>query len=162
MALSDYHLKIDGIPGESTDEKHKDELDLQSFNWGVSNLGSTGQGGGGGAGKSMAQDFHFTKRIDKASPKLMVAAATGQHIGKVVLSVRKASGEGGQVDYLIITFENVFVSSYQVGGAGEGDIADQFSLNVAKVNIEYKPQAADGKLGGVVPGAYDWTKNSSK
>jgi len=33
--VADYFLKLDGIPGESTDAKHKDEIELVSFSWGV-------------------------------------------------------------------------------------------------------------------------------
>ena len=32
----DYFLKVDGIPGESADAKHKDEIDVLAFSWGVS------------------------------------------------------------------------------------------------------------------------------
>ncbi|KQN98457.1 MULTISPECIES: Hcp family type VI secretion system effector [Stenotrophomonas] len=162
MAASDYHLKIDGIPGESTDSKHANEIDITAFSWGVVNHGSTGQGGGGGSGKSTANDFTFSKPCDKASPLLMAAAATGKHIPKVVLSVRKASGQGGQADYLVITFEAVFVSSYSTAASGDALVHDSFSLNVGKVTFEYKPQNADGTLGGVVPANYDWTRNESK
>lgn len=162
MATSDYHLKIDGIPGESTDSKHANEIDISSFDWGVVNQGSTGQGGGGGSGKSTAKDFSFSKPCDKASPLLMAAAATGKHIPKVVLSVRKASGQGGQADYLVITFETVFVSSYATRAGHDAAVEDTFTLNIGKVTIEYKPQNADGSLGGVVPANYDWTKNESK
>ena len=61
---SDYLLEIDGIKGESTDEKHKDKLEIDSFSWGVSNSGSMGRGGGGGTGKAEFQDVHFTKQTD--------------------------------------------------------------------------------------------------
>lgn len=161
MAIADYHLKIDGIDGESEDKGHEKQIDLTNFAWGVVNRGSTGQGGGGGAGKSTANDFGFTKRVDSASPKLMQAAATGTPIKKVVLSVAKASGKGGQVDYLIITFENCFVSGYTLHGEGDASVGDSFTLNVGKVNYEYKPQKADGSLGGVIPANYDWTTNSA-
>src|SRR3712207_8560183 len=36
--------------------------------------------GGGGAGKVTMQDFHFTMKMNKASPKLMLACAQGDHI----------------------------------------------------------------------------------
>ena len=68
-AASDYFLKIDGIDGESTDDRHKGEIDIQSFSWGVSNSGSMSSGSGGGAGKASFQDIHFTRQLDKASPE---------------------------------------------------------------------------------------------
>ena len=57
---SDYVLKIDGIKGESTDSKHKDEIEIESFSWGATQPGSFASGGGGGAGKVSFQDIHFT------------------------------------------------------------------------------------------------------
>ena len=57
-----WFLKIDGIPGESTDVNHKDEIDVLSWSWGVTQTGGSG-GGGGGAGKAAFQDFHFVSRI---------------------------------------------------------------------------------------------------
>lgn len=68
MAAVDYFLKIDGIPGESTDSKHKNEIDIESWSWGQVNSGSHAGGGGGGAGKVSMQDYNFTMRVNKASP----------------------------------------------------------------------------------------------
>src|SRR5258705_11095969 len=80
MSAVDYFLKIDGIKGESQDSKHGGEIEIQSFSWGATQSGSFAQGGGGGAGKVNMQDFHFTVFHGVASPKLMLACATGQHI----------------------------------------------------------------------------------
>ena len=160
---SDYLLEIDGIKGESTDEKHKDKLEIDSFSWGVSNSGSMGRGGGGGTGKAEFQDVHFTKQTDKSSPLLMKAAASGEHIKKAVLTARKAGGKGGQVDYLKITLEDVMVSSFQsAGNAGNSSIPnDSVSFNFTKIKYEYMPQKADGSLEGAVPAQYDRSLNKA-
>lgn len=50
MAL-DMFIKIDGIKGESTDDKHKDEIDVLSWSWGMSQSGTVHTTGGSGAGK---------------------------------------------------------------------------------------------------------------
>src|ERR1700753_4105926 len=84
MAAVDYFLKIDGIEGESKDSKHKGEIDLDSWSWGANQSGTYHGGGGGGAGKVAMQDFHFVMKINKASPKLMLACASGEHIKKAV------------------------------------------------------------------------------
>lgn len=154
---ADYFLKIGDIKGESTDSKHKDEIEIDSFSWGVTNEGSMGRGGGGGTGKAQFQDLHFTKQMDKASPKLMSAAASGEHIKEAVLVARKAGGKGDQIEYLIITMNDVMVSSYQSSGsAGSTSIpVDSFSLNFSKIKYEYKPQKADGSLEGGVLAMYD-------
>src|SRR3546814_19153712 len=65
----DYHLKIDGIEGESLDEKHKGEIEIDSFSWGVTNMGGGGRGGGGGTGQAEFSDINFSKQADTSSPK---------------------------------------------------------------------------------------------
>src|SRR3546814_1276935 len=94
-------------------------------------MGGGGRGGGGGTGKAEFSDINFSKQADKSSPKLVKAAAEGEHIKEVVLTCRKASGKGGQVEYLKVTMNDVMVSSYQTGGSsGASSIPmDQFSLN---------------------------------
>jgi type VI secretion system secreted protein Hcp len=159
FVASDYLLKIDGIKGESTDSKHKDEIEIESFSWGATQSGSFQSGGGGGAGKVAFQDFHFTTRVNVASPNLMVACASGQHIKLATLTVRKAGKD--QQEYYIIKLSDNLVSSYQSGGS-EGSNAlpvDQFSLNFAKIEFEYKSQKPDGTLGPGVKGGWDLKKN---
>src|SRR5688500_16372886 len=100
MAVVDYFLKVDSIEGESTDDKHKNEIDVESWSWGETNSGTHATGGGGGAGKVSMQDFNFTMRVCKATPKLMLACANGQHIKEATLTCRKAGTE--QQEYLKI------------------------------------------------------------
>ena len=90
MATVDFFLKIDGIAGESRDAKRKGEIDLEAFSWGATNQGAPGGGGGGGAGKVAMHDFHFTTRVNKASPLLFLSCATGKHLKQAILTARKA------------------------------------------------------------------------
>src|SRR5438445_6712866 len=78
MAAVDYFLKIDGIPGESADAKHKDEIQVLKYRCRYSKHGTMSFGGGGGAGKVQMQDFHFNMHTNKASPKLFLACADGE------------------------------------------------------------------------------------
>lgn len=159
MAQVDYFLKIEGVDGESTDNKHKNEIDVLSWSWGETNAGTHVGGGGGGAGKVSMQDFHFVMHVNKSSPKLMLACASGEHIPKAVLTCRRAGKE--QQEYLQITFTDLLVSSYQTGGSA-GDVVpvDQISLNFAKIEHSYKPQKADGTLDSPVKTGWDLKKNS--
>lgn len=155
---TDYFLKIDGIDGESTDSKHKNEIDVLSWSWGETNTGSGATTGGRGAGKVAMQDVVLTMEANKASPKLMLACATGDHIKTAALTVRKAGGE--QQEYVKWTFSDVLVSSYQTGGSS-GDVVpvDTVSLNFGKVEFEYKPQKGDGTLDAPVKVGYDVMAN---
>jgi len=159
LALVDYFLKIDGIEGESQDDKHKNEIDVESWSWGETNGGDAAHRGGMGAGKVSMQDFHFTMRVNKASPKLMEACATGEHIKKAILTCRKA-GKQGQ-EYLKVTLSDLIISSYQTGGSNGDSVVpiDQISMNFSKIENEYKEQKADGTLGGTVRSGYDLKAN---
>jgi len=150
MALVDYFLKIDGIPGESQDAKHKDEIQVLSFSFGESQAGTMAFGGGGGAGKVQMQDFHFMMNVNKASPKLFLACATGEHIKNAVLTCRKAGKD--QQEYLKVKFTDILVSSYQTNGDGNSNHlpVDSISLNFSKIEWDYKIQNEKGQL---VPGA---------
>jgi type VI secretion system secreted protein Hcp len=159
MAVVDYFLKIEGIEGESQDHKHKSEIDIESWSWGEVNSGTHSAGGGGGAGKVTMQDFHFVMKINQASPKLALACANGEHIKKAVLTCRKAGKD--QQEYLKITMEDLLISSYQSGGSAHSDVVptDQISLNYSKIKWDYKPQKADGSLGGSVAAGWDLKAN---
>jgi type VI secretion system secreted protein Hcp len=156
MAKADMFLKIDGIDGETEDKKKANEIEILSFTWGVMQHGTAAIGGGLGAGKTSLSDFNFVKRVDKSSPNLFFKCATGEHIKNAILTCRKAGGQ--QEDYLVVTFEDVLITSYQtsgVGAEGEDIVSDNVSLTFKKVKVDYKPQKSDGKLGASVLKGYD-------
>jgi type VI secretion system secreted protein Hcp len=150
MAI-DMFMKLGDIKGESTDKAHKDEIEVLSWSWGLSQSGTMHMGTGGGAGKVSVQDLSFTKYSDKASPPIMAACTKGTHIAKAVLTVRKAGGDN-PLEYYKITLEGVLVSSFSTGGSGgEERFTEHVSLNFEKFHVEYQPQNAKGaKEGGVV------------
>ena len=158
MATVDYFLKLDGIPGESRDAKHKGEIDLEAFSWGATNQGPHG-GGGGGSGKVAMQDFHFTTRVNKASPLLFLSCATGKHIKQAILTARKAGK--GQQEFLVFKFTDVLISSYQVGGseAAPETPMDQISFNFGQIQYEYREEKADGSLDAPIKAGWDVKKN---
>lgn len=154
----DYFLKIDGIEGESADAKHKNEIDLLSFSWGVSNSGTMAYGGGGGAGKASFNDFSFAMRVSKASPKLFLACASGQHIKSAILTCRRAGTE--QQEYMIITMSDLLISSMQSSGGGGDDVPiEAISLNYSKIEISYAPQDAKGGLGSPIKTGWNVKEN---
>ena len=159
MAQVDYFLKIDGVQGESTDSKHKGEIELESFSWGETNSGGHAAGGGGGAGKVAVQDLHFVMKLNKASPKLLLACAMGQHLKRAVLTGRKAGKS--QLEFLIYKFTDLLVTSYQTGASAhdlEGPL-DQVSFNFARIEVEYRPQRPDGSLDAAIKAGWDIKAN---
>ena len=153
----DYFLKLDGIPGESTDAKHKDEIDVLAFSWGVSHPKASGPGGGG-AGKAVFEDLLVVAHTSKASPKLWLACASGQHIKSAILTCRKPGK--APLEFLKITLTDVLISSYEIDGSDEEPPLDQIALAFAKVETVYTPQDLTGKAQPPVKAAWDLKKNA--
>ncbi len=151
---SDIFAKIGDIKGESQDDKHKGEVEILSWSWGVTQSGTMAHGGGGGEGKANFNDFNFTHHIDKASPVLLKACATGEHIKEATITVRKAGK--GQQEFLIIKMADIIITGVAPSGAGDGAAtAEHVALQFAKVDLEYKPQKQDGSLDAGVHFKYD-------
>jgi len=149
---TDIFAKIGDIKGESNDAKHKEELEVLSWSWGVAQSGS-GSGSGGSAGKPSFSDLSFTHRIDAASPLLLKACATGEHIKEATLTNRKAGK--GQQDYLIIKMNDILITSVQPAMSSTEGAMEAVSLQMSKVAVEYKPQKPDGTLDAGVIFKYD-------
>ncbi len=152
-------LKLDGIDGESKDGKHKGAIDVESFSFGASNQGSSGGGSGGGAGQVSMNDFSFTTSVSKASPKLFLACASGQHIKSALLTVRRAGGQ--QQDFLKVTLSDVTVSGYHESGAEGAEVpTDQVTMSFSKIHVSYSGQRPDGTPDVPVTAGWDLKKNS--
>jgi type VI secretion system secreted protein Hcp len=154
---SDIFAKIGDIKGESLDAKHKDEIEVLSFSWGVTSSASISSGGGGGAGKATFQDLSIVHHIDKASPLLLKACATGAHLKEATITHRKAGK--GQQEFLIVKMNDIIITGV-IHGAASGQLASEtVTLAFAKVDFEYKPQKADGSLDAGIHFKYDIKAN---
>jgi len=155
---SDIFAKIGDIKGESLDSKHKDEIEVLSWSWGVTNPAKVGgSGGGGGTGKASFHDLSFTHKLDKASPLLLKGCAAGQHLKEATITHRKAGK--GQQEFLIIKMDDVLVTAVTEDGSDEGDRLETVSLAFAKVDLEYRPQKSDGSLDAGIHFKYDIKAN---
>jgi type VI secretion system secreted protein Hcp len=158
MAQGDYFLKLEGIDGESVDDKHKNEIQVASISFGVANAGSGGSNTGSGSGKASVQDMHFTKQVDKSSPGLFITCCSGKHIPTATITLRKAGDKPHE--YLVYKLFEVFVSSINTTAHDGGGIASEsLSLNFSKIEMTYTPQKADGSADAKVTKTYDVAKN---
>ena len=157
MAI-DYHLKIDGIQGESKHSKHKDEIDIISWSWGATNPGTI-VGTGMSAGKVSMSDLTISKRVDKSSPKLLALNVTGAHKDTAILTASKSTGGKSPEDFLTIKLSEVYIASYQIGGSHGEDVgAESLSLAYGKIEYDYKEQKKDGTLTSAGQVGYDLIK----
>ena len=170
----DYFLKIDGIDGESQDDAHTNEIEIASFRWSEKQPGTFQRNGSGGhtGGKVQMGNFVFTMPTCKASPKLFLACAKGDHIPTATLTCRKAGG--GQQEFFKITLSEVLVSHYETAstdgdgssdndgttlGFHDGSPLDRVELAFGKIECEYRPQKSDGSLDNPVKAGYNLVNN---
>lgn len=154
----DMFIKIGDLKGESVDDKHKDEIDVLAWSWGMSQSGTTHLGTGAGAGKVNVQDISFTKYVDKSSPNLMQYCCNGKHFSEALLTVRKA-GET-PLEYLKIKLTDLMITAVSTGGSGGEDrLTENVTLNFAQFKVEYTPQKKDGTGDAAVTIGWDVAKN---
>ena len=167
----DAFLNIDGVPGESTDDKHKGWIEILSFSHGANQPSSaTASSAGGGTTERVTfDDLTVTKHIDKASAKLHELCASGKHIATVTLQLNRAGGD--KLQYMEVKMEQVIISAVQATGNAAGTTTgnagtpdnlpvEEVSFNFGKIKWTYTQQKrADGSGGGNVTGGWDLTAN---
>jgi type VI secretion system secreted protein Hcp len=159
----DAFLKIDTIPGESTDDKHKDWIEVLSYNHGLSQMssGSKSTGGARSAERCDHQDFTIVKALDKASPKLALACCRGEHIKKVQMTLNRATGD--KQKYMEYVLSDVIVSNVRPGGSAQGDgklPLEEVSFDYGKIEWIYtETDHQTGKPKGDVKTNWDLTAN---
>ncbi|WP_322015176.1 type VI secretion system tube protein Hcp [Paraburkholderia sp. J12] len=157
----DIFLKINGIDGESADSTHKDEVDVLSWSWAVSQQSNMHLGSGGGAGRATVSDLTFEHYVDRATPNLTQYCLTGKHIDEAKLVVRKAGGN--PLEYIKFTMSDVLVTSVSPSGVSDSESRPRevVTLSFAKMKQEYVVQNAQGGSGGAVTATFDVKKNSA-
>jgi type VI secretion system secreted protein Hcp len=155
----DMFIKIDDIKGESTDEKHKDLIEVISWSWGMTQTGSSHVGTGAGTGKVDVQNLTITKWIDTASPALIKLCCKGKAFDKATLYIRKAGDK--PIEYVKLELYNGLIAQVAIAGAGGDDrFTENVSLNFAAFKYYYTPQSAKGAAGAEIPAAWNIAKNS--
>lgn len=161
MAFNAF-LQIEGIKGESTDDGHKEWIEVLEYQYGLSqqSLGQTSAGGGRGAGKADFKDFVLFKLVDKASPDLALYCANGKIIPKVTLDLQMAAGKSHNQAKVVLT--NVMVSSVHVTGSPKGDSArpqEVVALSYGKVVWTYTPVTHKGDKGTEIKQGWNLEEN---
>jgi type VI secretion system secreted protein Hcp len=159
----DAFIKIDGIPGESTDAKHKDWIEVVSYNHKIEQPASSTASSVGGATAERVNHgtFNIVHQLDKATPKLLEACCTGKHIKEVVFELCRAGGD--KIKYMEIKLEQVLISRVEEVGASEGGFpTETIALSYGKIKWTYTQQKrADGSAGGNVSAGWDLTTNKT-
>jgi type VI secretion system secreted protein Hcp len=146
---SNIFLKADGIQGSSTDDRHKNEIDVTSYALGVGGAATSCPG----SDTPGFADLQLTKPVDRASPVLYADAMSRAPIASMVLTVRKAGVN--PVEYLTLTFANVTVAGVRPVAASTGLPTETVSFRYTKLTQTYRPQKSDGTLDTAITSCFD-------
>lgn len=153
----DCFLKIEEIPGESTDDKHKDWIELLSFSHGISQTssGAVSSGGSLSAERCDHQDFSIVKTLDKASPKLNLFCCSGKEVDKVSVELCRAGGD--KEKYMEYIMTKAIITSVRPGGSSQGGEAlplEEVTFKYRKIDWIYTPESE-----GAIPAFWDLETN---
>jgi len=161
MAI-DAYLQLDGIKGESTEDQHKDWIEVLSFNHSITQPTSSTRSSAGGAttGSSEHGDITISKYVDLSSPKLSDAVSTGKAIKTATLDFLRQSGDS-KVKYMQIKLTGIIISGLHATAGGDLP-TESVSLNYGTIEWVYTQQKrSDGSGGGNTTAKYDLTKAKS-
>ncbi len=151
QASSSMFLRVDGIQGESVDERFVKQIEVISFGLGMSN--NSDLHNGGKAGKGSFQDLTILKYLDKSSSALMLRTARGEIISEIELSIRSSLRPDV---YLVIKLKNVLVSSISVEGQAGGDrITESVTFHYERIHVQYT-FFEEGIMGGKKIDPFEW------
>jgi type VI secretion system secreted protein Hcp len=155
------NLRLSGIPGEAQDPRHTNEIEVRSWSWGLSTVAGAGPGSGNaGSAKPRFQELSIVKWVDKSSPKLAEACATGRHLQEAVLSVCRTGGGKFVFDFLVVKLSDVTVSRFEeVAEEADPIPAESISLDYSKIEYSYSAQKSDGTLDAPLTWAWDLKRN---
>jgi type VI secretion system secreted protein Hcp len=137
----DAFLNITGIPGDSTNDRHPNEIVVTGIGWDF--LSNPAIGGDGGSSTASVGPICFVKNLDSASPRLMQAAASAQTLAQATFAFARSGGI--QADYMTWRLGDATIGSYRTGVGAEA-FKERISLAFARVRVEYKKQNPDGSL----------------
>ncbi|WP_266158724.1 Hcp family type VI secretion system effector [Dyella silvatica] len=159
----DAFIQLDGIKGESADDKHKDWIEVLNFGFGAQQpqSGTASSAGNLGSARVNIQNFTFMHHLDISSPKLFEYCCTGQTIPKAIISLNRAGGD--KAKYLEYKLTDVIITSVGKGGDSKSDTHDvpleSISLAFGKMEMTYTKIGINGKAAGNSSSGWDLKAN---
>jgi type VI secretion system secreted protein Hcp len=155
-ATIEIFLQVDGIDGESQDSAHPNTIELLTVSTNVFQQGLNLAGTGAGAAKTQFNPITVAKQVDKTSPALFVACATGKHIKTATIFIRNSQTAGTPVDFFKIILTDVLVSSITSDAERDSDyISEKVTLSFSKIEWDFTPVNGDGLPQTPVKGGFD-------
>jgi type VI secretion system secreted protein Hcp len=155
---SEYFLRIDGVRGESMDERHKEEIEVQSFSFAERQAPTSYGSSGDSSSPADMQDFTIVVRTSVASPLLFQACASGKHFKSARFSI-----SDGEIDWMTFTLNDVVISSFDISGDRAIGTwpTERLSLSFSKISMHYTQRKVSGKgqKAGEAVGGWDLAAN---
>jgi type VI secretion system secreted protein Hcp len=141
----DIFLDIPGIPGESTTVGHVGSIEVESWSWGVSQTSTASAGGGGALAGQVKGHVTLIKRIDAATPSLLVRCSTGMSIPSATVQLVRTDGQ----TYLKYELKNVMVTAITHADTnGDGTPDEKIDLDLGGGTLTYTQFDTAGKAIG--------------
>lgn len=160
MAL-DVYQQIDGIKGESMDDRHKDWIEVSGVHWAIHQPRSATASTGGGhtAERAELSDLLFRKVADLSSPILMQTCAMGKTLSRAKFEFMRADGNGEPVKYFEVELTNVLISSVAPSIESGDILSESVGLKFSRVKWKYTQQKIGGGMCGNTAGGWDLAGN---
>lgn len=160
---NDAYLQIEGIKGESADERHKDWIEVSNVTWSVHQprAAAVSTAGGMTSGRAVLSDVTFKKLADLSSPILQQTCAMGKTIPKAKFEFMRADGEGKPIKYYEVELENVMISGVTPNSGDGGTLIEHVHLAYSKMKWKYTKQSVRGGTEGNTAGGWDAAANKT-
>jgi type VI secretion system secreted protein Hcp len=155
----DVFVKIDGIEGESSDDKYQGWIEVLNFDTGLYQETSSTASSAGGAsiGRANFKEFSFEKACDKATPKLSLACAAGTHFDKIVVDLCRSGGD--KIKFFEYRLTNCILSKVKML-SGAAFPYETVSINYGKIKWRYIQQKRQGGgASGSIASGWNLQKN---
>jgi type VI secretion system secreted protein Hcp len=152
---SNIYLAIDGIKGESTVEKYKDQIEIMNFSYSCFQPVSESRSGGiHTCGRANHGTVNFSKFTDIATADILAAMWAGKTIKDA--TIRAVTNNNNDViEYMTIVLTNVVFSNFSIHGGGNSVASEEISLSYSKIKVEYHNQGENGTTPGKKPAEWD-------
>ena len=139
-------MKIDNLQGESLVQGRANQVELNSFSFGVSAETSFLKGTGAAVGKAVWGSVTVQKDFDSISPSTMQNMAKGTAFKSIIIEATKQTGGREPSTFLRYTFTDSFITGDSFNIDDSGSTNESLSFIYKTMKVEYFKQGADGRL----------------
>jgi type VI secretion system secreted protein Hcp len=158
------YLKLKDIPGQATDEGHKEWILIESMSMPIyRSIPAGAKDNERTQGDTTPGDVVVTRTVDKSSPKLEIACADGTFFKDATIHLTNQVNKKQETFYEL-KLSNVIISSYSMSANKSGDPLPHEDITLSYTEFEVIYHTIDPTTGenkGKVPAKYSLGKGTS-